>query len=155
MKTSMANWAQTSREEAFKRAAGRRKLNISRRKARAERIKGLLSDMLGGRTGKYAALYRSGAYGATRAAAAGFEVSEATASRDLALCHQLLAEFEGLFEREFSFLLGDEVVWSWDFSRYGFTTEDSEETVGQFPFCTRPKNGEQVNNKKMPFRLRP
>jgi hypothetical protein len=130
----MNNWLPTSPEVAFKRAAGRRKLNISRRKARAERVKELLSDMLGVAPRQVATLLRSGAYGATRCAAGGLKVSEATASRDLALCHRLLAEFEGLFEREFSFLLGDEVIWSWDYSSYGFKEDGSKKVVGEFPF---------------------
>jgi hypothetical protein len=144
----MSNWAHTSREEAFKRAAGRRKYHISLRKARAERIKELLSDMLGGETEWIAAMFRAGAYGATRHVAQGFGVSEATASRDLALCHLLLEQFKELFEREFSFLLSDEVTWAWDYSHYGFkvdsltrlgvTSEDSKKTVGRFPFRTRP-----------------
>lgn len=111
-------WIPRNREEAHKRHAGRRKMHIRLRRARAERIKALLSDMLGADP-TCAEMLRSGAYGATRCVAHGFGVSMATASRDLAMCHLILAEFKQQTGREFNPQI-DEVAWSWDFSTFSF-----------------------------------
>ena len=66
----MAAWVPKIKEEAQERHAGRRKMHIRRRSERAERIRGLLSDMLGG-DAQFAETLRTGAYGATTVAAEG------------------------------------------------------------------------------------
>jgi hypothetical protein len=119
----MSKWIPKNQEEANKRAAGRRKLNIRRRKARAERITALLSDMLGGEA-QYADLLRAGGYGATRITAESFEVSETTAGRDLCLCRWMLEEFRRARGREFD-PGRDEITWSWDYSQYSFKSRES------------------------------
>lgn len=58
---------------------------------------------------------KDGGYGATLRVAESFEVSPATAARDLAIVRRMLEEFENLFEREFQ-PSRDEVVWFWDYS---------------------------------------
>ncbi len=117
-------------------------MHIRRRSERAERIRGLLSDMLGG-DAQFAETLRTGAYGATTVAAEGFGVSLMTASRDLALCRRMLAEFRREAGRDFDAEI-DEVVWSWDFARYGFRTRHSlnpsrcvRRGEARYPFSTR------------------
>ncbi len=131
----MAVWIPKSLEESKKRHAGRRKLHIKRRSARAERIRELLSDMLGQQW--ESEMLRHGEYGATSLTAEGFEVSLATASRDLAICRRILAEFRELFGREFD-PSSDEIVWTWDYANYSFQIGGKRvKGARRFPFSTR------------------
>jgi hypothetical protein len=80
-------------------------------------------------------------YGRLPAIAKQFEISAATASRDLALCRRIHFQFLQMFGRQLK-PRKDLVVWSWDWSHYGFRTAESKSAgytrpVGKFPFSTR------------------
>lgn len=128
-------WTPKNWEEICKRNAGRRKLHIRRRQARADRIVRLLSA--------FAALpeLKQSSYGWLSLAAEQTKTSRATASRDFALCRRIQTEFTLMFGRLFD-PKEDRILWSWDWSHYGFQTSESlnaghSKPVGQFPFSTR------------------
>jgi hypothetical protein len=118
-----------------KRNAGRRKLHMRKREQRAKRIMRLLTGM-----GVTEALGES-SYGRLPAIANRLGVSKATASRDLAFCRRIHFQFIQMFGRPLM-PRKDRVVWSWDWSHYGFRTSESKaagnrKPVGKFPFSTR------------------
>jgi hypothetical protein len=84
---------------------------------------------------------RESSYGRLPAIAKQFEISAATASRDLALCRRIHFQFLQMFGRPLK-PRKDLVVWSWDWSHYGFRTPESKSAgykkpIGKFPFTTR------------------
>lgn len=124
------NW-----EEACKRNAGRRKLHMGKRKARADRILRLLAAI------EVAPELRESAYGWLSLTAETMNKSKATASRDFALARRIYGQFERMFGRSLE-PRKDEIKWSWDWSHYGFRTHESVQSgnkkpVGHFPFDTR------------------
>jgi len=129
------SWKPRNWDEVCKRNAGRRKLHMRRREERAERIEDLLADM-----SLSTALCES-SYGWLPKIAQRLGVSRATVSRDLALCRRIHAQFFQMFGRPFA-PRKDQIVWSWDWSHYGFRTTETkdagyEKPVGRFPFATR------------------
>lgn len=136
-------WIPTNFEDACKRNAGRRKLHMRMRKARAERISRLLAAIgAGGATE-----LRETAYGWLNAACSAMKVSKATASRDLALVRRLHRQFARMFGRNFE-PKRDKVVWDWHWSHYGFIAPESRRAgyskpVGHFPFDTRKQETEE------------
>ena len=128
-------WKPKNWEEVCKRNAGRRKLHMHHRRQRAKRIVHLL------RRGAVSVDPQESCYGRLPAIAKQFEVSAATASRDLALCRRIHFQFLQMFGRPLK-PRKDLVVWSWDWSHYGFRTAESKtagysKPVGKFPFSTR------------------
>ena len=131
----MASWNPTNVEEICKRNAGRRKLHMRKRKARANRIQRLLSVL------DIAPQLTYTAYGWLTMFSESMAVSKATASRDFALVRRINLQFSRLFGRDFD-PTKDEIVWSWDWASYGFATEETSTAgytkgLGQFPFDTR------------------
>jgi hypothetical protein len=114
----MAVWTPKNWEEVCKRNAGRRKLHMRKRQARADRILRLLNA--------FGALpeLRESSYGWLALAAEQTNTSRATASRDLALCRRIQTEFALMFGRLFN-PKTDRILWSWDWSHYGFQTSES------------------------------
>jgi hypothetical protein len=138
----MAAWIPQSFEEACKRKAGRRKLHMRKRKARANRILRVLGamDSAGGTE------LRDSTYGLLATASEAMEVSKATASRDFALVRRIHRQFGRMFGRNFD-PKSDRIFWSWDWSYYGFMTPESRKAgyadpVGHFPFDTRKQETE-------------
>lgn len=137
-----AGWTPKTWEEVCKRNAGRRKLHIRKRQSRADRITRLLNA--------FAAVpeLRASSYGWLLLASEQTNTSRATASRDLALCRRIQMEFTLMFGRLFD-PKTDRILWSWDWSHYGFQTSESlnaghSKPVGQFPFSTRATVGEEA-----------
>ena len=135
-------WTPKTWEDVCKRNAGRRKLHMRKRQARADRIVRLLNA--------FVALpeLRESSYGWLSLAAEQTKTSRATASRDFALCRRMQTEFTLMFGRLFN-PKTDRVLWSWDWSHYGFQTSESlnaghQKAVGQFPFSTRATVGEEA-----------
>lgn len=69
------------------------------------------------------------------------EASRATASRDLTLARRIHSQFARMFGRKLN-PQSDQVVWSWDWSHYGFRAPESvgagfRKAVGRFPFGLR------------------
>lgn len=138
----MAGWVPQSFEDACKRNAGRRKLHMRMRKARAERIVRVLSAI----GSAQATELRESAYGWLRVASKVMQVSKATASRDFALVRRIDRQFLRMFGRSFD-SKRDKIVWDWHWSHYGFMTPESKQAgykkpVGQFPFDTRKQETE-------------
>lgn len=128
-------WKPTNWDDVCKRNAGRRKLHMRKRKERAERILRLLTYMI------IDSDLRESSYGQLPEIAGELEISMATASRDLALCRRIHAQFVRMFGRPL-ILWPDQVVWSWNWSHYGFCTTETENagykrSAGKFPFATR------------------
>jgi hypothetical protein len=128
-------WQPKNWEEACKRNAGRRKLHMKNREARADRIVRILTCM------DDAPELRDHCYGWLKIAAENMEKSRATASRDFALCRRIHSQFLRIFGRVFK-PTTDEIAWSWDWSHYGFITQETKgaghkKYVGNFPFNTR------------------
>jgi hypothetical protein len=74
--------------------------------------------------------------------------SKATASRDFQLARRIHTQFGRMFGRRFE-VKTDEIVWSWDWSHYGFRTLESyqagySKSVGHFPFDTRATPSEEA-----------
>ena len=139
----MAAWNPQSFEDVCKRNAGRRKLHMRRRKARADRIVRILASM----DTANATELRESAYGWVTITAQAMEMSKATASRDFALVRRIHRQFGRLFGRSFDSKL-DKIFWSWDWSHYGFIAPESakagyREPVGHFPFDTRKQESEE------------
>jgi hypothetical protein len=135
-------WQPKNWEEACKRNAGRRKLHMKNREARAGRIVRILICM------DDAPDLREHCYGWLKIAAENMEKSRATASRDFALSRRIHSQFLRLFGRIFD-PSRDEIIWSWDWSHYGFRTRESyqagfKKSVGKFPFDTRKIPSEEA-----------
>jgi len=139
----LAAWFPTNFEDVCKRNAGRRKLHMRKREARADRILRILLSM--------DALKRINLRDTTCAglspAAQAMKVSLSTASRDHALARRIHRQFGRMFGRSFD-PKQDHVVWSWDWSQYGFIAPESKQAgypkpVGQFPFDTRKQETEE------------
>ena len=92
----MPVWTPKNWEEVCKRNAGRRKLHMRKRQARADRILRLLNA--------FGALpeLRESSYGWLSLAAEQTKTSRATASRDFALCRRMQTEFTLMFGRLFN-----------------------------------------------------
>jgi hypothetical protein len=130
-----SSWQPKNFEEACKRNAGRRKRHMRMRKERADRILRLLAAM------EAAQELRESAYGWLALTAETMKKSKATASRDFALARRLHGQFAQLFGRPLN-PKQDRIKWSWDWSHYGFRTQESlrsghKKPVGNFPFDTR------------------
>ncbi len=128
-------WTPKNWEEVCKRNAGRRKLHMRKREERASRIVRILAVM------DATPILREVCYGWLTIAAEKMGKSRATASRDFALCRRIHTQFVKMFGRDFT-PSKDEIVWSWDWSHYGFRTPESRRArnrkpVGHFPFSTR------------------
>lgn len=138
----MGAWIPSNFEEACKRNAGRRKLHMRKRKARADRIVRLLTAT----ESKQANGLRAG-YGSISTASHALGVSKPTASRDFALVRRIHRQFLRMFGREFD-AKRDRVVWTWNWKHYGFITWESQakghkKPVGHFPFDTRKKETDE------------
>jgi hypothetical protein len=139
----MAAWIPQSFQDACKRNAGRRKLHRRKRHARADRILRILASM----DSAGATELRDTTYGLLAPAAQAMEVSKATISRDFALVRRIHRQFGRMFGRDFD-AKSDKIFWSWDWSYYGFMTQEStkagyREAVGHFPFDTRKQESEE------------
>lgn len=135
------SWTPRNFDEACKRNAGRRKLHRRKRQARADRIRRVLVAM------ESAPELRESAYGWLTIAAQTMQVSKATASRDFALVRRIHSQFARMFGRKLN-PQTDQVVWSWDWSNYGFRAPESvragfRKPVGQFPFGLRENASEE------------
>jgi hypothetical protein len=139
----MAAWIPQSFDDACKRNAGRRKLHRRKREARANRI----LRVLGAMDSAGAMELRDTTYGLLGPAALAMEVSKATVSRDFALVRRIHRQFGRMFGRNFD-PQRDKIFWSWDWSYYGFMTQEStkagyRQPVGHFPFDTRKQETEE------------
>lgn len=128
-------WKPKTWEEACKRNAGRRKLHQRKRKQRSDRIVRLLAAI------EAAPELLESSYGWLSLTAETMKLSKATASRDFQLARRIHAQFARMFGRRFE-AKKDQIVWSWDWSHYGFRTRESNQAgypkaVGHFPFDTR------------------
>lgn len=139
----MAAWIPSDFEDACKRNAGRRKLHMRRREARANRIVGMLAaaDSAG------APELRKAAYRSLTLASRSTEVSKPTLSRDFALVRRIHRQFAPMFGRTFN-PKRDKIVWTWNCAHYGFITPESKaegyrKPVGHFPFDTRKQETEE------------
>jgi hypothetical protein len=93
----VAAWIPKNLDEACKRNAGRRKLHMRRRKARADRIMRVLAAM----DSSGATALRDTTYGLLAPASHAMEVSKATVSRDFALVRRIHRQFGRMFGRSF------------------------------------------------------
>jgi hypothetical protein len=139
----LAAWITTNFDEACKRNAGRRKLHMRKRKARADRIVRVLAAM----DSADATELRETAYGWVTITAQAMEMSKATASRDFALVRRIHRQFARMFGRTFD-PKRDKIFWTWDWAHYGFITPESTRAgflkpVGHFPFNTRKQETEE------------
>lgn len=128
-------WKPKNWEEVCKRNAGRRKLHIRKRKQRAIRILRLLALI------NEVEELKINSYGWLPVICEKWNVSLATASRDLTLCRQIRLQFLKMFGREFN-CKRDRVIWTWDWSHYGFKTDETlragyTTSVGHFHFSSR------------------
>ena len=128
-------WHPKNWEEACQRNAGRKKLHQRKRKERADRIVRLLAAI------EAAPELLESSYGWLSLTAETMKRSKATASRDFQLVRRIHAQFARMFGRKFE-VKKDQILWSWDWSHYGFRTQESyhagyRKAVGNFPFDTR------------------
>ena len=135
-------WQPKNWEEACKRNAGRRKLHQRKRKERADRIVRLLTAI------EAAPELLESSYGWLSLTAETTMRSRATASRDFQLARRIHAQFARMFGRKFE-PKKDQILWSWDWSSYGFRTRESyqagfKKAVGHFPFDTRASPTEEA-----------
>ena len=135
-------WKPKNWDEVCKRNAGRRKLHMRKRQERANRMVGLLAVF------DDAPELQESSYGWLSLAAERMGRSVATASRDFALCRRMRGQFVRMFGREIE-PAQDYVMWSWDYSHYGFFTRETviaghRKPVGRFPFSTRGTVGEEA-----------
>jgi hypothetical protein len=140
-----SSWHPKNFEEACMRNAGRRKLHMRKRKERADRILRVLAAM------EAAPELRESAYGWLSLTAETMKKSKATASRDFALARRIHGQFAQLFGRPLN-PKRDRIKWSWDWSHYGFRTQESlrsghKKPVGNFPFDTRAEAGDHETLK--------
>jgi hypothetical protein len=139
----VAAWIPQSFDEACKRNAGRRKLHMRKRKARADRILRLLITM----EATSASELLETSYGWVKALSVAMDVSKATASRDLGVMRRIHRQFERMFGRTFN-PDRDRIIWNWNIDHYGFITAESRRSgypkpVGHFPFDTRKQDSEE------------
>jgi hypothetical protein len=137
----MSAWIPANFEEACKRNAGRRKLHIRRRQARAGRILRLLGTI------DPATSVKLSTYGKIAVTSRALAVSKPTASRDCGLVRRIHRQVVRMFGRNYE-PKRDRVVWSWNWAHYGFTTRETEwarhkKPVGHFPFDTRKQETEE------------
>lgn len=135
-------WKPKTWEEACKRNAGRRKLHQRKRKERADRIVRLLAAI------EAVPELLESSYGWLTLTAETMKCSKATVSRDFQLARRIHAQFARMFGRRFEFKK-DQILWSWDWSHYGFWTRESyqagyKKAVGHFPFDTRQMPSEEA-----------
>jgi hypothetical protein len=135
-------WHPTNWEEACKRNAGRKKLHQRKRKERADRIVRLLAAI------EAAPELLESSYGWLSLTAETMRRSKATASRDFQLARRIHTQFVRMFGRKFE-PKTDQILWSWDWSHYGFRTRESyqagySKAVGNFPFDTRTMPSEEA-----------
>jgi len=135
-------WHPRNWEEACKRNAGRRKLHQRRRKERADRIVRLLAAI------EVAPELLESSYGWLSLTAETMKRSKATVSRDFQLARRIHTQFSRMFGRRFE-VKTDQILWSWDWSHYGFRTRESyqagySKSVGHFPFDTRATPSEEA-----------
>jgi hypothetical protein len=128
-------WIPHNWEEVCKRNAGRRKLHMRKRRGRSRRIICLLAAM------EKAPKLREAVPGLLAIVSETMQISKATASRDLALAQRIHQQFFRVFGRPLT-SNHDEIVWSWDWSHYGFRTVESRraghrKAICHFPFDTR------------------
>jgi hypothetical protein len=128
-------WQPKNWEEACKRNAGRKKLHQRKRKERADRIVRLLAAI------DAAPELLESSYGWLSLIAETMKRSKATASRDVQLVRRIHAQFARMFGRRLE-VKKDQILWSWDWSHYGFRTRESyqagyKKPAGCFPFDTR------------------
>jgi hypothetical protein len=128
-------WHPNNWEEACKRNAGRKKLHQRKRKERADRIVRLLAAI------EAAPELLESSYGWLSLTAETMKRSKATASRDFQLARRIHYQFARMFGRRLE-VKKDQILWSWDWSHYGFRTRESvlaehKKPVGHFPFNTR------------------
>jgi hypothetical protein len=128
-------WHPQNWEETCKRNAGRKKLHQRKRKERADRIVRLLAAI------EAAPELLESSYGWLAVTAETMKRSTATASRDFQLVRRIHTQFRRMFGRTFE-AKQDQILWSWDWSHYGFRTRESYQAgytkaVGHFPFATR------------------
>ena len=116
----MAGWIPQTFEETCKRNAGRRKLHMRKREARAQRIRRILASM----GSAQATELRDTVYSWLPPASQVMEVSKATASRDFALVRRIHRQFGRMFGRSFD-AKQDQIVWNWNCSHYGFVAPES------------------------------
>lgn len=137
-----APWKPQTWEEACKRNAGRRKLHQRKRKERADRIVRLLAAI------EAVPELLESSYGWLSLTAETMKCSKATASRDFQLARRIHAQFARMFGRKFE-VKKDQVLWTWNWSHYGFRTRESyragySKAVGQFAFNTRAVASEEA-----------
>ena len=142
----MAAWVPTSFDEACKRNAGRKKLHQRKRKERADRIVRLLAAI------EVAPELLESSYRWLSLTAETMKRSKATVSRDFQLARRIHSQFSRMFGRRFE-VKKDQILWSWDWSHYGFRTRESyqagyRKAVGHFPFDTFRLTLEQCRLKK-------
>jgi hypothetical protein len=135
-------WHPRNWEEACRRNAGRKKLHQRKRKERADRIVRLLAAI------EAAPELLDSSYGWLSLTAETMMRSKATASRDFQLVRRIHAQFARMFGRRFE-VKKDQIIWSWDWSNYGFRTRESYKAgyakpVGHFRFDTRAKPSEEA-----------
>jgi hypothetical protein len=128
-------WHPKNFEEACKRNAGRKKLHQRKRKERADRIVRLLAAI------EVAPEILESRYGWLGLTAETMKRSKATASRDFLLARRIHDQFVRMFARKCD-NKKDQILWSWDWSHYGFRTRESFQAgyrtaVGNFRFDTR------------------
>ena len=128
-------WHPKNWEDICKRNAGRKKLHQRKRKERADRILRLLAAI------EVAPELLESSYGWLSVTADTMKRSKATASRDFQLVRRIHNQFRRMFSRTFE-SKKDQILWSWDWSHYGFRTRESyqagySKAVGHFPFDTR------------------
>ena len=135
-------WHPQNWEEACRRNAGRKKLHQRKRKERADRIVRLLAAI------EAAPELLESSYGWLTLTAETMKRSKATACRDFQLARRIHAQFRRMFGRRFEVKM-DQILWSWDWSHYGFRTRESyqagySKAVGHFPFDTRALVSEEA-----------
>jgi len=135
-------WHPKNWEEACKRNAGRKKLHQRKRKERADRIARILAAI------EAAPELLESSYGWLSLTAQTMKRSKATASRDFQLVRRIHTQFCRMFGRRFE-VKTDQILWSWDWSHYGFRTRESyqagySKSVGHFPFDTRATPSEEA-----------
>lgn len=135
-------WKPKTWEEACKRNVGRKKLHQRKRKERADRIVRLLAAI------EAVPELLESSYGWLSLTAETMKHSKATASRDFQLARRIHAQFARMFGRKFE-VKKDQVLWSWNWSHYGFRTRESyqagfKKAVGHFPFDTRATPTEEA-----------
>src|SRR5689334_6107113 len=110
-------WHPKNWEDICRRNAGRKKLHQRKRKERADRIVRLLAAI------EVAPELLESRYGWLGITADTMKRSKATASRDFLLTRRIHDQFTRMFARKFD-SKKDQILWSWDWSHYGFRTRE-------------------------------